>query len=165
MEIKACFCYLGFKCFAQNLRHAVSELRLQGQGSQIQSRVLMAAQPVLQKVSSKLEVILVAGLFVPVRKRCIFRFYVNLRGDSFICEDCSYLQKKRNVVDEKFDPEIKAKCGRRHFLPTIWSNFGNLCVIVHKKELIIWGQIRETLKAFQTMCPLFFFFFMYLPSK
>lgn len=28
----------------------------------------MAAQPVVQKVSSELEVILVAGLFVPVRK-------------------------------------------------------------------------------------------------
>lgn len=50
----------------QNLRHAVSELRLQGQGSQIQSRVLMAAQPVLQKVSSELEVKLVASLFVPI---------------------------------------------------------------------------------------------------
>lgn len=60
--------YLGFKYLAQNLRHAVSKLRLQGQGSQIQSCVLMAAQPVLQKVSSELEVILVAGLLVPVRE-------------------------------------------------------------------------------------------------
>lgn len=56
----------------QNLRYAVSELRLQGQGSQIQSRVLMAAQPVLQKVSSELEVILVASLFVPVRQSEIY---------------------------------------------------------------------------------------------
>lgn len=73
---------IGLKCLVQNLRHAVSKLRLQGQGSQKQSRVLVAAQPVLQKVSSELEVILVAGLFVPVRERNTYS-----RGDSSLGED------------------------------------------------------------------------------
>lgn len=57
-----------YKFVVHNLRHAVSTLRLQGQSSQVQSSVLMAGQPVLQKVSPELEVILVAGLFVPSRE-------------------------------------------------------------------------------------------------
>lgn len=56
------------KFVVHNLRHAVSILRLQGQSSQVQSRLLMAGQPVFQKVSPELEVILVAGLFVPDRE-------------------------------------------------------------------------------------------------
>lgn len=72
-----------------NLRHAVSTLCLQGQSSQVQSRLLMAGQSVLQKVSPELEVILVAGLFVPAREgsthfkrisqtsQNIFCFFVN----------------------------------------------------------------------------------------
>ncbi len=48
-----------------------------------------------------------------------------------------YLQKKRNVTDKEFDPEEKDKSGGRHFLPAIWSNFGNLSIIVHKEKLII----------------------------
>ncbi len=54
-----------------------------------------------------------------------------------------YLQKKRNVTDKEFDPEEKDKSGGRHFLPAIWSNFGNLSIIVHKEKLIIWSENRE----------------------
>lgn len=56
------------KFVVDNLRLAVSTLRLEGQSSQVQSSLLMAGQPVLQKVSPELEVILVAGLFVPGRE-------------------------------------------------------------------------------------------------
>ena len=48
-----------------------------------------------------------------------------------------YLQKKRHVTDKEFDPEVKNKGGCRHFLPAIWSNFGNLDIVVHKEKLII----------------------------
>lgn len=84
--------YIFFNILVLNVvphrRHQVSKLHLQGQGSQIQSRVLVAAQPVVQKVSSELEVILVAGLFVAVRKSDTYlpefkgRFF-------FLCEDWS----------------------------------------------------------------------------
>lgn len=47
------------------------------------------------------------------------------------------IQKKRNVVDEEFDPEEKDKGGSGHFFPAIWSNFRNLGVVVHKEKLII----------------------------
>lgn len=60
------------------------------------------------------------------------------------------IQKKRNVVDEEFDPEEKDKGGSRHFFPAIWSNFRNLGIIVHKEKLIIWPEKREKKKTLVT---------------
>lgn len=60
--------YVLFKFVVHYLRQAVSTLRLQGQSAEVQSSLLMAGQPVLQKVSPELEVILMARLFVPDRE-------------------------------------------------------------------------------------------------
>lgn len=59
-----------FKWVVPNLRHAVSTFCLQGQSSQVQSRLLVAGQSVVQQVSPELEVIVVAGLFVPDTQGC-----------------------------------------------------------------------------------------------
>lgn len=98
----------------------------------------MAGQLVLQKVPPELEVILVAGLLVPDRKRSHLKDWT-LQHVFVVTQERAkeqYLQET-NVIDKKFDPQKKDEGGCRHFLPAIWSNFGNLGVIVQKEKLII----------------------------
>ena len=49
----------------------------------------------------------------------------------------SHLQKQGNVTDEKLDPEVENKGGRRHFFPGVGGNLGNLGVSVQEEELIV----------------------------
>lgn len=122
------------------LSHAVSVLCLQSQSAEVERRLLVAGQPVLQQVLPELEVKLVSGLLVPDEKNATLMSGI-LRAIAlfqiFGNDANKYSQKKRNVADKEFDPEEKDEGGRRHFLPAFRSNFTNFGVVVHKEELVI----------------------------